>query len=112
MTEDDLLDGLDRYVPRLVAQRFGADCCIPATRVLVKVLEHFGITAEPIAVTCEVMNKTFRDALEQDAIPQKPEEYREWSDKTGAVCIKLGATGTGNTWNEAGHLVALVPKYH
>lgn len=109
------MHALHRYAQPLLVQTCRPNCCVLATAVALDVLDWAGITASPVAVTCNVFNAAALDFLEQHCQLPKDEHdplYAEWQEKRckwlaispdGFDAAPGGRTETGY----AGHLVAL-----
>jgi hypothetical protein len=49
--------------PAMIRHGFVKNCCLPATRVTIEVLNYFGISAKPQPVSVLIYNKKFVDAV-------------------------------------------------
>ena len=77
---------------------FTPDCCINGTKVAIRVLKHFGITAQPVSVRFALFNRFAWD-LYQDGVP-----LAEWPEHAHSLGVGP-KQGTGpDKWN--GHLIA------
>ncbi len=88
----EVLGALAPIVRPEILQDFRRDSCIGSTKVLIEVLKHFGISAEPMPVQAYVYNPHFLAALERgDHPPQEPAELTSWFETRKAWAIGVSS---------------------
>ncbi len=110
-TFDTILDVLKRCARAEILKDFRPDSCIASTRIVIRVLGHFGFDAVPFPCVVYIFNKVFVDAVEGGhPIPQGPEELRAFLTRfKGAWSIGLGAREP--TVDTVGH-IAVIARGH
>ncbi len=111
MELDTLLQGYRVIAGELLRDVFGVACCIPATRVTVNVLAHFGFQARPLSVRADILNPAFQQALLSEGL-QLHDVSEQWMAKHADVrCVCLGP-GTDEE-RKAGviHVVAIAENH-
>lgn len=88
-----------------VLKHFRIDSCIASTLSVIRVLDHFGYRAEPLAVRTMIFNSRFVNAINAG---ERPENFKDWKVKWNAWSIGLGVPKQGEAC--VGHLVAVLPK--
>lgn len=102
-----------------IRKHFHADSCIASTRTLIRVFSHFGIYAEPMAISALVYNPEFVRAIKSGDMPpdarrlETTPELRAWMDRLGAWSVGIGIGDTAATDPRglpglACHMVAVV----
>jgi hypothetical protein len=112
-----ILNVVRAHAWELCRAHFGADdCCIGATRALVRVFSHYGIEARALPVQAIIRNAQMVAALEAGEAPPPGstiEEIRALARERGMRWIDLGTgrSPAGRWATYAAHLVAALPKH-
>jgi hypothetical protein len=102
-----VIDTYVEHAAEVFPRHFTKDCCINATRVLVEVMAHFGVSAQPLSVSCVAHNKILVDCIEKHRGSLTEAEVDEAYDNGAwGVRIETGKQVKPNGW--PGHLVAVV----
>lgn len=102
-----VIDTYVEHAAEVFPRHFTKDCCINATRVLVEVMAHFGVSAQPLSVSCVAHNKILVDYIEKHRGSLTEAEVDEAYDNGAwGVRIETGKQVKPNGW--PGHLVAVV----
>jgi hypothetical protein len=83
----------------------GPDCCIPATAIVIDVLDHFRLDARPLSVTVSVFNPTMTERIDREGMPTPEDAERDWF-QSGCHSIGIGLGDDDQPGRWAGHLVA------
>jgi len=84
-----------------ILKDFRKDSCIASTRVAIDVLNHFHISAKPIATALTVFNPTYaRNIHNAGYIPTSPDEIKEWFEQ-GARSVEINS-------QDLAHVVAII----
>jgi hypothetical protein len=106
MMKQEILEVLQNSLPPLLKKGWRPDCCIAATRVICRVMKHFGIDAQPLPVVLLAYNAAYIKAIQAGDGPptHDHEEFLRW-------CQRLGAWSLGITDEVGGigHIVAVLP---
>lgn len=114
----ELLQVFSQVARPIILQHFKVNSCIASTLVTIKVLQHFGVAAEPFPVVAYVFNPAYIACLERgdrpsDDLTQK--ELIRWLDQRHAWSIACGVPG-GKTGDDSvgweGHLVTVIRHAH
>lgn len=110
MGDADFLEVVTTTVRELVLEDFIVTSCIPTTRILIDVLDYFGISGKPIPVEVLIFNKEARTILDEKGITAVAEavQAREPEDVGGPWTIGLGVTVQER--QEGGHVVVGIPS--
>lgn len=92
-----------------ILQDFRKDSCIASTRVMTRVLDHYGFHAEPKHVKVIIFNKVMLEYWNKGQVPNREtQEFRDFCDSTGAWSVGLGYEQPGQ--KPVGHVVAVLPE--
>lgn len=106
-----MLDGIEKVARREILRDFRQDSCIGSTRVVIRVLRHFGYKAEPLPVKLYVFNEAYARLLEAGKMPPEDEKERqEWLDTHKAWSVGVGFLADGRPDKIRGHVVALLRR--
>jgi hypothetical protein len=112
-----VVDTIEKVAREEIRKDFRADSCIASTRVVIRVLKHFGIEAQPFPVKLMVFNAAFVRQLELgNRPPQGETQLAAWCEKYGAWSVGVGfnpsdpTAGAGDP-GYVGHLIAVLPTY-
>lgn len=104
-----VLRTIARVGRKIIREDFRADSCIASTRVVTRVLSHYGFHAEPRHVKVIIFNKIMLEYWNKGQVPNnETPAFREFCDRTGAWSIGLGYENPGQ--RAVGHVVAIMPK--
>jgi len=96
----------------MVGTRFAESCCIAATRIVIDVLDYFGVEASPLAAQVYLYNGPMLDRLDRDGLPATQEEAQSWLKEDPALwSVGLGVGDGCSPERWPGHLVA-VARFH
>jgi hypothetical protein len=85
--------------------------CINAVRIGIDALKEFGVTAKPMSVRVEYMNKIWYDfMLENDGWPKNDEQRDELIAK-GGYCVGIDTKAPTTPDNWPGHLIMLAEAH-
>jgi hypothetical protein len=108
---ETILTRLGEVARQEIRKDFREDSCIGSTRVVSRVLKHFGYVVKPFPCIAAVYNKPYADALMAGRTPpDEPAARERWLDLLGAWSVGVGAKGPGQE-NAVGHLVAVLPEH-
>lgn len=107
---EDFLEVVTEVVRARVLDYFKPDSCHATTRIVIDVLDYFGVPAKPIPVETLVFNADAMAILETEGMHAVAAavQAREPEDKGGPWTIGLGVV-VDNT-PEGGHVVAGIPS--
>lgn len=107
---EDFLEVVTSTVRELVLEDFAVTSCIPTTRILIDVLDYFGIPAKPIPVEVLIFNAEARAILDTGDMKAVAEAVQvcEPEDEGGPWTIGLGVTVQER--QEGGHVVVGIPS--
>jgi hypothetical protein len=105
----DIIELLVKHARPEILKEFREDSCIATTAIVLDILTHYGILAEPLAVRTLIFNKPFADRIENGANWPKGDEIHRWCEEDGSYSVGIGV-GTQQPGKWAGHLVVLVEK--
>jgi len=100
-----------------LAKDFRPDCCIAATRCVLRVLKHFGYRGDARSVECYVFNPAYVAAvLRGDSPPltgRRSAAFIEWANRTGAHSVGIGCPDEIEHERQVfeGHLVVTVKNF-
>jgi hypothetical protein len=121
MTDADLIAGLERHAAGVIRQHFLVRRnCIPAARVCIEVLTHYGHRALPLPVSCLVLSPDFAAHVRGGGRwPATPEEWEAAGPRMYASALGGVPKGVHNLrpWGRqvedgtlwSGHLAVWVP---
>lgn len=92
-----------------VLEHFSPDSCVATTRILIDVLEYFGVPGKPYAVEVAVFNQEARLILESDGLEAVAEAVHARSTEETGGPWTLGLGLNIDTEDGAGHVVVGVP---
>lgn len=97
-----VLLGIVMFARTEILKYYGSDSCIASTKVVIRILKHFGFQAEPRSVQLIVHNAAFNNAVLIGDTPPPTEspEFQAWFKRTGAYSVGIGVPH--------GHLVAIL----
>jgi hypothetical protein len=109
-----LLERLKPVARDLIVERLGhTDTCIPTSRILQPVLEHFGFQSIPVATEVNVYNRVFAEMVKFFGDQQPTVDQIEPWRKKGAFSVRIspdmataGVPISGTGWD--GHLILRV----
>jgi hypothetical protein len=100
-----------------IVAKFGIPSCVPATRITIEVLAHFGFQARPLSVRTDIFNAAYMAALEKDGMEPCDVSQRWLNDhqdehKAAGVGLVVLGSATAAEWNEGiGHVVAIAEEH-
>jgi hypothetical protein len=114
MKLEKLLSRLEACARPIILEYFRPDSCIASTHILIRVLDHFGVHAEPLPLKIVVGNKPFWRLVADGKIPPAT---KEMLDKHGAWSVGIDGKGAlvldgRGLPGYSGHLVAYCPQHN
>jgi hypothetical protein len=112
MKLEKLLSRLEACARPIILEYFRPDSCIASTHILIRVLDYFGVHADPMPLKIVVGNKSFWRLVAAGIIPpasvQLLDEHKAWSVGIDGKGERLDAAGAPGY---RGHLVAYCPQH-
>jgi len=112
---DTILERMKQVTRVEILKDFRRDSCIGSTRVVIRVLKHFGYEAVPFPCVAFIYNKGYTEAILRGEQPPENKLLRNaWLDARKAWSIGLGINNEGGESegedSKVGHVVAVLPK--
>ena len=108
--EDEIFGKLVLVASAALPEMFSArNYCLNGTRVLIDVLQHFGIEAKPLSVQLVVTNAAWKECLDKVGVATQA-MVDEWVESKGAwsVGIDTSSPKEPGLWN--GHIVLVTDR--
>lgn len=105
--EVEQIQAIANLAPAIIDPVFGANACIPTTRIVVAALNSLGTQSRAMSVETHVINAQYLAAVEQLGRPFRDlAEATEWHRTKGVFSYGIGAKDAPGRW--PGHLVVIV----
>lgn len=105
-----VIAGIAEVADQEIRKDFRADCCIAATRTVLRVLDHFGFKGSALPVKCFLYNPNYTAAIKRHDNPPTHDQrlLKQWFTKNKAWSVGIGVPAGPSVGRFPGHLVATV----